>query len=77
MTVALIDALTDLAGVTITVRHELNPGAQGLMDSLGCRVVVDPRAERCETMRDHRGSAERTECRECAALDRTRMVVTA
>lgn len=75
MTADLLDALTELHGVTITVRHELKPASQRLMDTLGVRVVIDPRAEPCEqftlrTSRDPRPDrvAERM-CEECARLE--------
>jgi hypothetical protein len=43
----LLDALGELRGVTITVRHPLNDGAARLMTTLGVTVVIDPEAEPC------------------------------
>ena len=73
MTVLLVDALTELAGVTITVRHELEPSAARLMVTLGVTVVVDPRAPSCEKTRydvHARDGSTEVACRRCEALDR-------
>lgn len=73
MTAALVDALSELAGVTITVRHPLNDGAARLMGTLGVNVVVDPAAAPCSrivVMRhgqpDHYSSRM---CPECARIE--------
>lgn len=66
MTAQLLDALTGLAGVTITVRHELAPASARLMASLGVRVLVDPAAPACVT----RSPNGRSICPRCAAVDR-------
>lgn len=72
MTADLLDALTELHGVTITVRHPLHDAAMRLMASLGVRVVVDPHAEPCNQFV---GAWPGAECRvsdqpcpECAAV---------
>lgn len=68
MTAHLLDALTGFQGVTITVRHELPPASQHLMDTLGVTVNVDPRAARC--VRDNPWTRKRRACALCALLDR-------
>lgn len=47
MTALLVDALSELGGYTITVRHELAPPSQRLMDTLGVTVLIDPAAPAC------------------------------
>lgn len=73
MSAALIDALTELGGVTITVRHDLEPSSQRLMETLGVTVVVDPRAASCEPrllVTSGRDRYSTRPCLKCAALDR-------
>lgn len=73
MTAALIDALSEFAGVTITVRHELNGGAARLMDTLGVNVIIDATAAPCSRFTVmSRGEPDRVAdriCPECRALD--------
>jgi len=70
VTALLIDALSELGGLTITVRHELAPASQRLMDTLGVTVLVDPSAPECERFHDRTG--ERQRCRRCARVERER-----
>jgi hypothetical protein len=70
----LLDALGELQGITITVRHPLHEGAMRLMRTLGVSVVVDPRAAPCaQFLQPAHGRGWRVSdrmCPECAALER-------
>lgn len=70
MTALLIDALCELGGLTITVRHELEPASQRLMDTLGVTVVIDERAPACSRHHLHEGN--RSSCTRCTAIEKKR-----
>lgn len=73
MTADLIDALTELAGVTITVRHPLNPAAMRLIGTLGVTVTIDEYAAPCVAfVGKHIVGVKPEGCRKCAAMDRRR-----
>ncbi len=71
MTADLIDALTELSGVTITVRHPLHDAAQRLMDTLGVTVVIDPSAPPCVAFAGkHNTSVKPDGCAKCREMHR-------
>lgn len=67
----LIDALTELHGVTITVRHPLHDAAMRLMDTPGVTVVIDPSAPPCERfLQASHGQPWRVSDRMCPECER-------
>jgi hypothetical protein len=70
MTALLVDALSAIGGMTITVRHELEPAAMRLMDTLGVTVRIDPSAPRCVRAEGGWTDRDRPVCRRCAAIER-------
>lgn len=70
MSAVLVDALTGLGGLTITVRHDLEPASQKLMDTLGVQVIVDPSAPRCARDTEWADRPGRRACTKCAAIER-------
>lgn len=70
MTALLIDALTELGGLTITVRHELEPACQRLMDTLGVTVVIDERAPACARYTQARDRDRGYGCERCHEIER-------